>query len=442
MHSKFTNLLAKFQESTAAYQLYSVFRYGFLLLTSVVLARLFPDQGVVTQYEQLLLLGGSLTFFWVSGLFDGYVLLFRGGKHSPEATTRTTFATGISLAALSAIACGLLAGFGVVGNLGGGLALAYSTFLFLDIGSQLLVFYLLVRRANVNLILLGFVSFLGYFLLLCLPLAQGASLETAIWGLAAWSGLKMGWLLLLLRGVPLVPNREILRAMARVAAPIGGAVLLSQSATYLDAYLIDIYFPDQFAVFRYGAKELPLVLLLANAMSIVRAGEIAAARKEGPDQIRPALVKLRQSTRRLVYSMFPLSIVLLLLSDWLFLNVFGAAFSGSVVVFDLYLLLVIPRLMFPQSVVRGYLKTLAMTRSAGIELVLNIGLSLLLMQFWGIAGIALATVIAFVVEKIVLVIYCHRRLQWKFTTYAPLAEWLLGTLAITAIWVVKYSLSG
>jgi O-antigen/teichoic acid export membrane protein len=409
------------------------------LLTSIVLARLFPDKLVVTQYEQLLLLGGAMTFFWVSGLFDGFVVLYRGGTEPiRKELIAHTFLTGFVLALLSGIACYFLGRSGIAGDLSKDLLLPFSLFLFLDLSSQMMVFYLLVKGQSRLLLVYGFVTFLSYFLLLALPLWLGMEFSTALWMLCILGAVKLLLLILVtansFAGMRLDGGRFI--AILQVSGPIALAVLLSQSAQYVDSFLVESRFPDQFAVFRYGAKELPLVLLLANAMSIVRAGDISESIQDGT--LESTLEKLKSSALRLIHSMFPLSMVLLFFSGSIFAGVFGPGFAESVPVFDLYLLLVIPRLLFPQSVIRGHLRTLAMSMSAGVELVLNITLSLVFMEYWGIAGIAAATVVAFMVEKLILVIWCKSKLKLSPGSYTPLLAWGAWSLAIIALWGGKY----
>lgn len=439
MTRKFTHLLRKLQGTSLSYQLYNVSRFGFLLLTSIALAQMFPDKIVVKQYEQLLLLGGAMTFFWVSGLFDGFVVLYRGATESiRKELLAHTFLSGFLLALVSGLACYFLGQWGVVGKLSEDLLLPFSLFLFLDLSSQLMVFYLLVGGHNRALLAYGFVSFLAYFLLLAGPLWFGLQFSTALWMLCILGAVKLLLLLLVLANSfsGLKFKGSLFQNLFRVSGPIALAILLSQSAQYIDSFLVESRFPDQFAIFRYGAKELPLVLLLANAMSVVRSGDISESINEGT--LSSSLAKLKTSGGRLIHLMFPLSMILLLCSIPLFKGVFGPGYVESVPVFDLYLLLVIPRLLFPQSVIRGHMRTLAMSMSAGVELVLNVVLSLIFLEYWGIAGIAAATVVAFMVEKLILLIWCKVKLQLGPGSYTPLLAWGAWSLAIIALWVVKY----
>jgi O-antigen/teichoic acid export membrane protein len=105
---------------------------------------------------------------------------------------------------------------------------------------------------------------------------------------------------------------------------------------------------------------------------------------------------LKRGVSRLMHFLFPLTALLLLVSKPLFPVVFNSAFSESATVFNIYLLLVISRLLMPQTILNGLKLTRQIMVAAFFELVLNVALSLFLLAVWGIAGIAFATFSLFV----------------------------------------------
>ena len=142
-----------------------------------------------------------------------------------------------------------------------------------------------------------------------------------------------------------------------------------------------------------------------------------------------------------MHGLFPLSGILLLLSGPVFELAFGPDFSSAVPIFDIYLLLVIPRLLFPQSILRGLGLTRYMAVSAGIELALNVGLSILGLIWWGIEGIAMATVVAFMVEKIILVAVVQRKINIPWMRYTAMLWWGGYSLGLVALVLGKYLLT-
>ena len=181
------------------------------------------------------------------------------------------------------------------------------------------------------------------------------------------------------------------------AAPLIGATLLSGSAEYLDGFIVSKYFDEKdFAVYRYGAKEFPLVLLLANAFSNGMVPKVAQL------GVAEAAKTIRAESLKLMHIFFPVSIGLLLVSQWAYPKLFNQDFTASAAVFNVYLLLVISRLVFPQTLLIGLKKTKTIMAVAALELAVNFGLSLLLVQQFGLVGIAFATVIASLLDKGIL----------------------------------------
>ncbi|HOS72303.1 MAG TPA: polysaccharide biosynthesis C-terminal domain-containing protein, partial [Bacteroidales bacterium] len=102
-----------------------------------------------------------------------------------------------------------------------------------------------------------------------------------------------------------------------------------------------------------------------------------------------------------------------------------------------YALLIIPRLVFPQTIVIGRRKTQITMIAAVIELGLNIPLSLLMIKWgYGIVGVALATFIVYCVSKIYLAAYLWVKLKIKPSEYIPLKAFLVYSLLTTVVFLL------
>jgi O-antigen/teichoic acid export membrane protein len=126
---------------------------------------------------------------------------------------------------------------------------------------------------------------------------------------------------------------------------------------------------------------------------------------------------------------FPISIGFMLVSEWMYPLLFNADFADSAAVFNVYLLLVVSRLVFPQTLLIGLKKAKTIMLVAGLELSVNFGLSILFVHQFGLVGIAFATVIAEHIRQTctdVLAKIFRRRISP--TTYWPLemALWIFG----------------
>jgi len=229
------------------------------------------------------------------------------------------------------------------------------------------------------------------------------------------------WLItLILRTAKLTLSGSFIKEHLLLGLPIILSVLLSGSASYIDGFIVTGYFDeDVFAIFRNGARELPLVALLAHAMSS------ALVPKFQEEKLSVALKKIKDRSLSLVNFMFPLSILLVISSYYLFPIFYDDRFIDSAGVFNLYLLLVFTRLLFPQTILIGLKKTRVLVFASSIELIINVVLSLIFIRIWGIRGVALATVLAYLIERVFLVIWIKIRLKIRPRQYIHVGRHLI-----------------
>ena len=205
------------------------------------------------------------------------------------------------------------------------------------------------------------------------------------------------------------------------AVPLMGYAFFGGIAMTLDGWLVNYHYDgdaQQFAIFRYGARELPLVLVLTAALSnamLPKLGRNAHAH----------LPELRRSALRLMHLLFPLSIVLMWTSSWIYPWVFNADFAPAAAVFNVLLLVLIPRVVFSHTVLLGVGEERLLARVALFELFINLACSFWLVQTMGLPGIALGTVIAYSFEKIVYAIRLYDLKRIALNTYLPFGWWLI-----------------
>ena len=209
--------------------------------------------------------------------------------------------------------------------------------------------------------------------------------------------------------------------------------LISGSAQYIDGIIISARYADPgvFAMYRYGAKEFPLVLLLANGLSNALLPLFST--REG---MRGALVTLRHRSDRLINYLFPLSIATMLVARWVYPRLFTPEFTRSADVFMIYLLLIIPRLVFPQTILIGRKKNKSNTHIAAVEIAVNVPLSLLLIKPYGVVGVALATFIVYSLEKVFLIWYVWKKMKIRPAEYIPVASWLIWSALLVLLFVL------
>ncbi|MCD4770115.1 MAG: polysaccharide biosynthesis C-terminal domain-containing protein, partial [Bacteroidales bacterium] len=178
--------------------------------------------------------------------------------------------------------------------------------------------------------------------------------------------------------------------------------------------------PRMFAIFRYGAKEFPLVLVMATGLSNALLPNFSTR-----SNIKESLFTLKKRSGRLMHYMFPASVVMLIFSRWLYPRMFTPEFIRSADIFMIYILLVIPRLVFPQTIIIGRKRTRVTLIAALLELSLNIPLSLWLVKSYGAVGVAVATFIVYSLEKVGLAAYVWVKMKIKPGEYIPIVTYLL-----------------
>ena len=293
--------------------------------------------------------------------------------------------------------------------------------------------YLLNNRPH-RILQYGVYTYLAQLLFVISPVIAGFDEQSAIFGLLAITLMRWVWLIILLRRYTLMKvSFDFIREQLRVGMPLILTFLISGSAQYVDGIIVSARYgdPGVFAMYRYGAKEFPLVLLLANGLSNALLPRFGT--REG---MRDALVTLRAKSEKLMHYLFPVSMATMLAARWVFPRLFTPEFRRSADVFMIYLLLIIPRLVFPQTIIIGRKKTNITLIAASVEIAINIPLSLYLIKPYGVVGVALATFIVYSLEKLFLIWYVWKKMKIKPSDYIPVLKWILYSAALGILFIL------
>lgn len=424
----------------SALQIFQLIRFSTLILIGVVFTKSGLSTSAIGQYETFLFLAGAVSFFWLNGLIQGF--LPSSGEHSTSGKSPILFNVFYLLSAFSVL-CALfilLFAHSISGFLLKGSEIPFLNYLLIYIlissPANLVEYIYLIKNQGKAMLVYGGIAYFLMFLLVVLPPVFGLSIEYSLDGLLVSSVFRLGWLLVLLfrHSSPVFDSTFITKHL-KSAYPLIFSLLLSGSGQYIDGFIITAYFDDAtFAVFRYGAREFPLVLLLANAFSASMLPGFANRLN-----LKANLEKIKQNSQKLGFWLFPLSGALMLLSHWAFPVIFNVNFTGSATIFNIYLLLIVSRLLFPQTILIGLQKNTAIMWASFMEIVLNVALSLWFVQFWGLAGVAYGTVCAYLFEKLALMVFVKKMSGFRIADYLNLKQHLLYSLLLTAeYFVVEY----
>jgi O-antigen/teichoic acid export membrane protein len=415
-------------------QIFQALRLSSILLVGIFFAKGNLSLSDIGGYESIMFLSSLVSFFWVSAILNGLISKYQTLKE--EEKKKYIFNVSILISIINLFIVCLLFLFEQQVNKGinnddtelFNLALLY---ILLNNPSYLIEYFFIITDRTKRLVQYGFANFSLNLIAVLIPIALGLGIKYALAGLIITAFIRIIVLMNILHQHTIkILDYRMIREHLVYSLPLIISLLLSGSSEYIDSFLISSHFgPDQFALFRYGAKELPIAVLLANALSTA-----IVPRLGNKEQIKNHLVELKIESAKLMNLLFPLSIVLLLTSYWIYPLIFRQEFIESAKIFNVYILLLISRMIFPQSVVLALQKTNVIFKVALIEIIVNVTVSYLLMLKFGLIGVAYGTVVAFLIDKLLLSVYLGR-LGIKFSHYVPLKLWAWYSVSLAIVYL-------
>jgi peptidoglycan biosynthesis protein MviN/MurJ (putative lipid II flippase) len=102
------------------------------------------------------------------------------------------------------------------------------------------------------------------------------------------------------------------------------------------------------------------------------------------------------------------------------------------------ILLLIPRLVFPQAVYHALNLQKTLVRISLAELLVNITASYALMQIFGWQGIVAGTIIAFAFEKLLLAFYLRQKHAIYPSDYINFKWWAIYSASLSVAVMIQY----
>ncbi len=435
--SKIINLIRRF-DTVRSFQIFQVLRFLTILITGILLAKSKMNIRDIGSYESLIFFSGAVSFFWVSGILNG--LLSSYNKSIETGNNSILFNTACSLYLLNSLLLLVLLVFHQTAQqLLPAEAVDYYPlmllYIFLNNPTFLIEHLLLLTNRTYGLLKYGMINLIAYISAVAVPVYLGYGLEYSFYFLILLAAIKNIILhRLLSEHSQLQFNFKLILNQVLFSLPLIFSLLISGSAEYVDGLLVSTHFgSDAFAIFRYGAKELPLAVLLSGAISNALVPKLAASRFD-----KSGLQLLKKESGRLMHLLYPVTIVLLLTSNYFYPLVFREEFSSSAVIFNTYLLLLISRVVFPQTLVIAAGKNNIIFKIALVEITVNVLVSYFLMLKLGIIGIAIGTLAAFIVEKCCLALYVHIKMKVPISEYLQWKTWLVYSFLLLAVFFLHY----
>ena len=411
--------------NTRALQLFQLLRQGFLILIAIVLAKSQLTKTQVGIYEMLTYLGYLLTFFWVTGGIQALLALYP--KLDKEKRKSLFFQAFMVYSAVVFVMIGgavlfqkqLLPLLFQKENIP--FLAIYGIFLLGNIPAILQEYFYLLQDRPKAIVLFGGTSALLQFLCIAVPVFLSYDFRVVFTNLALLGVLKWLWLAgFSLRFSKFSFDYVLLKSWWLLAWPLILYAFLGALSISVGPWFVSFFSngsEEQFAIYRYGARELPLLAALAGALSSALIPLLASSRVEG-------LQELKTKSSKLYHILFPVSILLILTSQWWFIWVFDPAYANAIPVFNTFLLTVIPQMIFARTVLVALHDTKWIPMAAVFGILIHILGAYFFGQFWGLKGIAIAMLVSFMIEKLILALFLWKRHQISPFYYTNIPLWL------------------
>lgn len=436
----------KFIDNISGLQLFQLMRFVIFFIVSIVFTKSHLTRADIGSWEMFMFIAGLLSFFWVTGIIQSLLPLYHrnrtyrktgdnGEGKSPEIFNAFIL---LSLFSLVFFAIGHMVKFNFsVFKYTGNVPYLNLLLLYILLSSPvcLIEYIYLLNNLSYRIFQYGLYTFGSQLVFIIVPIIMGKGIIWAIYGLLAITAVRWIWLIVLLvKYAEWKISPEFMKEHLYIGAPLILTTLISGSAQYTDGIIVSAVYrdPAMFAWFRYGAKEFPLVLMLASGLNAAMLPEFSTR-----NRMKEALARIKSKSRNLMHICFPATMFIMVFARWLYPRMFTPEFQKSADVFLIYSLLVIPRLIFPQTIIVGRKKTRVMMIASLMELALNIPLSLWMIKLgYNIVGVALATFIVYLLSKIFLVIYLWVKMKIKPTEYIPVSLYLAYSSLLTLLFVL------
>jgi len=424
--------------NVTALQTFQFLRFLCFLVISIYFTKIPLSREIIASWEMLLFISGGLSYFWVTGILQSFLPLSQRSMafvhhKRTEGKSPEMFNAFILLFSFSiAFALLILLMFGYTATYASAPKIPYPGLLIiyfiLSNSSSLIEHIYLIQNRPQHIFWYGIISTTVQIFAVCAPVVLGFGIEGAIWGLIFANALRFLFLIYLLYcyaefkiSTPFILNNLY------VGYPIMISALLSGSSQYVDTLVAAIAFdPADFTIFRYGCKELPFVIMMTAGLNNALIPAFSVKKN-----IPNILQEIKRRSIRQMHILYPTSILVMIFSKIIFGRIFfNPEFYRSADVFMVYQLMIISRVVFPQTIIIGLKKTPVLMWASFINISLTIPLAFFLIPKYGVVGIALSSCLIHALEKFILMWYNYRKLGIAPKEYTPLGWYAFYTVLI------------
>lgn len=232
-----------------------------------------------------------------------------------------------------------------------------------------------------------------------IPLLLWQSEESAIMGNVIASCLTaVCSIILMIRISPIGPCAPSIKAMRELVAyslPLGLATMMATLAMSLDKILVSALLgPEEFAVYSFGAREIPLIGLLMGSVTSVIIVQMRRDVSEGNHA--GAVDQFRRCAAMSAPLLFPVAGFFIANAQGFITFLYTDSYKEASIPFAIYCITVLVRITTFGPLLTAYGQNWFILKRAFVELFANLILSVLGIRYFGASGAAWATVITII----------------------------------------------
>ena len=388
-----------------ALRLLELIRFVGPVLGSMVLAKAWGAGEALVSFEKLLFVFQAISFsvIWAS-VSDFYAR----PRWQPEKSARGSDSVlFLLLSGLGLICSMVLVAFGLLQGFDLSITLALAVYVLLLTPSLLTEFSWIRQGYPLRALFFMLLHQMGFVLVAGLPFVFDQPPTTCIWGLPLLAILRFGTAFFIEHGLRFsFPHHSDVVERIKGLLPLVGSYLLAGSQLYWAGFVVGFVLSDNdFLLFRYGCREIPLAHLLTAPLWM----HTAAFMSENQQRVSPNWLNLwsilshKKETVRILNLTFPAHIVLILAAGYLFNWAYGPKLSSAALPFQILALSALASTLAPRGFLLGKNKRDFLFLTSLYEALFHAFVCVVFTYSMGIGGTALALVLATVFEKVLLI---------------------------------------
>ena len=414
-------------------QLAGMVRFVLIFIQGVVLVKAGVPLAIVGQVEFVFFLANFMMFYWQTGGQNGMLSWvpdeqIAGGEDRKLGAVFTAVHVFALVAAIVLILVFQVEAVRTSSEaIGSNDIWLLALYVLFTLPTSPIIYNYLIRKQFRKILWYIAVSYTLQISAVLIPMLMGMGIREMLSGLVIFAFVR--WVFVLVDGKWLVgglPSRKLVGAFMLFSLPLVLHALNSGLMDYVDGWIVSWFFGDElFAVYRYGAKELPINALLIGGLLSGMIPKYSAA--GGVDA-----VALRAELRKLIMTLFPFNCLLIVVSPLIFEFVYSSDFILSARIFNIYALTLLSRIIINQVFLYVHKLNWILALSTTAEIVINVILSVIFLQKLGLLGIPLATVVAYFAHKLFLIFYIRQTMSVRLVSYLPGREFAIAVVAMVA----------